>query len=414
MADGVSNILQQIANPKVANLPADFIAGRQAAQKTNLLKEQLIGAKRANTDAEVQSKRSETAKGILAAFSAGPGDNRNAILSDVLRRSGDDVPTQESVQGLLQMPDGPEKEQKFNAAISYFQQAGYLPKPARAGKTQEQIDIENALKQRGLDLEQKRADLREQELGKDRTPKSKLKRAIDERNALPEDSPYIEGYDKYIKNLTDGKQTFSEEVVNENIQAVLSGAKDPDRLSKRGGLQAIVEAGVRKLDPNFNFVEASANAKYKQAQGNLLSRALIGGVQPLYDELRAKGESLKNTKIKMFNAVTNWFKEQTGDADVVAFNNLRDDVIAETERILLGSGVLSDTKYVRAVNNLKTSNSPKQIQIAIDQFEFVVDKRLQALKDEPYEKNTIAFKNRKSNKPAADAGVQDNDPLGIR
>ena len=399
-----NSILQQIANPKVANLPGAFIEGQKAADEqqlnkatANLLQQQVIGAEQTNIEADVTQRRSGIAKNILGALIAGPGLLRDKILKSILDQPTTDSPTRETVTNILNTPEGEEREGKLKGIVEYSQQAGYLPKPAKPRKTQEQLDREAALKERGLSAEEGRLDLANRKFEEpDKEKKSKLKQAIDEYNALPEDSPYREQYEQYIKNLSQGKEKFSEDVIAENVKAVLSGDLAPKDISKRGGLQALVVSGVRTENPNFDFIESDANAKYKQAQGNLLSRALIGGVQPLYDELRKKGLSLKNTKIKMANAVVNWFKEQTGDADVVAFNNLRDDVIAETERILLGSGVLSDTKYVRAVNNLKTSNSPEQINAAIKQFELVVSARLKALDDEPFE----VVREKKKAKPA--------------
>jgi len=92
--------------------------------------------------------------------------------------------------------------------------------------------------------------------------------------------------------------------------------------------------------------------------------------------------------VPIFNKGINAWRLQTGDEKVVAFNNLRDDIIAETERVLMGSGVLSDSKYMRALHNLNTAQSPEQMGAAIQQMVLVVKTRDEALREQPYPQQT--------------------------
>lgn len=166
---------------------------------------------------------------------------------------------------------------------------------------------------------------------------------------------------------------------------VIDGRLDPNMISKRGGLQQEVFSQIEQISPGFNIVGANANAKFATNASNLQSRALINGVEPLYDKLEEAGAALGNSSIPGANRVRNWAKLETGNPEITAFNNLRDDVIAETERILLGSGVLSDSKYMRALKNVNSAQSMPQLKAAVKQLRFVVRARLEALDKKPYQ-----------------------------
>lgn len=176
----------------------------------------------------------------------------------------------------------------------------------------------------------------------------------------------------------------TDEMVETLSKQVIDGRLDPQMISKRGGLQQAVFNRVEQLAPGFNLVGANANARYATNPSNLQSRGLAQGVEPLYEQLEAAGQKLDNSNLQAVNKVGNWLKEKTGDPDIVAFNNLRDDVVAETERVLLGTGVLSDSKYQRALHNLNSAQSWPQMKSAIQQLRNVVSARLEALDLRPF------------------------------
>ena len=249
---------------------------------------------------------------------------------------------------------------------------------------------------------------------KDTDKKSSIGKLIQERDSLPKGDPNREIYDQAIKKeTTSSVMSVGNEMADVLAKQVVDGRLDFNTISKRGGLQQAVAASAEKMAPGVNLVELSANAKFKGTNANLTSRALIGGVQPLYDKLLSVGETLHNSRYPVINKAVNFAKEQTGDSEIVAFNNLRDDVIAETERILLGSGVLSDTKYQRALQNVNSAQSYPQLKAAVAQLEYVVEARLEALDDEPY-KNARGSKEGGSPEQPAKEQPKNNDPLGIR
>ena len=161
--------------------------------------------------------------------------------------------------------------------------------------------------------------------------------------------------------------------------AVIKRELDPYSISKRSGLQALVFSKVRKLDPKFNFTEAAAQAKFQTSTGTMNTQALLNSITPMLDKLQDTGKVLGNSSLPGYNRAVNFLKEQTGSDDIVAFNNLRDDVIAEVERGLLGSGVLSDSKYLRAVKNVNSAQTYSQLQAAVKNIKFVIQTRLEAL-----------------------------------
>ncbi len=222
----------------------------------------------------------------------------------------------------------------------------------------------------------------------------KLTKLYTELDKLPKDSPRRKAYERAIEKETTNSNPETELVL---AQRIVDGKLDFNTLSRRGGQKGRIAAIIAEIAPDFNLIDAQANIKYKTDPGNLKSIALIAGIEPLFEELKGKAKVLNNSLIPIFNKGVNYYKLQKGDAKIVAFNNLRDDVIAETERVLLGTGVLSDSKYLRALHNLNSAQSPPQMAAAIEQMELVVEKREEALRTEPYPQS--------ENKP---------DPLGIR
>jgi len=209
----------------------------------------------------------------------------------------------------------------------------------------------------------------------------KLTKYYEKLDALPPGHERRESYQTMIDQLLTGGNP---ELEREIAQMIVDEVLDWNKLSRRGKQKGRIAKYVKELDPDFNLIDAEANIKYKTDAANLKSIALIAGIKPLFKELKGQAAGLNNGVIPVFNKGYNFWKLQTGEAKIVAFNNLRDDVIAETERVLLGTGVISDSKYLRALGNLNTSQSPKQMAAAIQQIVLVVKKREEALKTQPY------------------------------
>jgi hypothetical protein len=166
-------------------------------------------------------------------------------------------------------------------------------------------------------------------------------------------------------------------------QGILDGTIDPNGISKRGGLQGAVWTKVKQLDPNFNIVKAGAGAKYEGSSQTMQTKTLLNTIDPLLDKLEIAGAALENSNTPGYNRARNYLLEQTGDPGIVGFNNLRDAVIAEVERGLLGTGVLTDSKYQRELRNVHSAQSLPQLKAAVKNIRTVIAARLEAVNAGP-------------------------------
>lgn len=194
-------------------------------------------------------------------------------------------------------------------------------------------------------------------------------------------------------NVRGGGDRASVYGISDNDAALLTkgieeGRIDPTKINSR---TAKVYIQMEKAaQGQTDYVGAGANVKYKTSAANLQSRALMTGIQPLYDKLLEAGKELNNSNIVGKNRIVNWGKEQgllgpDAAAKITGFNNLRDDVIAESERVLMGSGVLSDSKYLRAVKNVNSAQSYPQLKAAIANLRTVIKTREEALNVQPFQ-----------------------------
>ena len=214
---------------------------------------------------------------------------------------------------------------------------------------------------------------------------TKLEKLITKMDTYPEGSKRREWYQKAIDKETSGGNPDLDLIL---AQRIVDEKLDFNKLSRRGGQKGRIAGIIAQIAPDFNLIDADANIKYKTDSANLRTIALIAGIDPLFEELKGKAAALNNGMVPIFNKGINAWRLQTGDEKVVAFNNLRDDIIAETERVLMGSGVLSDSKYMRALHNLNTAQSPEQMGAAIQQMVLVVKTRDEALREQPYPQQT--------------------------
>lgn len=142
-------------------------------------------------------------------------------------------------------------------------------------------------------------------------------------------------------------------------------------------------AQMEMLEPGRAWNDMAADAIFQRSQGTMNTKALLNAINPVLDKLLVSGQKLGNSRVQFLNRGINFLKEQSGDPDIVQFNNQRDDVIAEVERGLLGSGVLSDSKYMRALHNVNSAQSYPQLEAAVRAMKIVIEERLRALHTGP-------------------------------
>jgi hypothetical protein len=165
------------------------------------------------------------------------------------------------------------------------------------------------------------------------------------------------------------------------LSNAIDNGLDPYKVNSR---TAKVFAQQELVQPGRQWNVLGAQAAYQRNVGVSNTKAILNAIDPLLNQMEETGKVLGNTDIVGYNTAKNYLKEKTGDPGIVGFKNLRDDTIAEVERGLLNTGVLSDSKYLRAVKNVNESQSYSQLQSAIKNMRFVIATRLEAVNRGPY------------------------------
>jgi hypothetical protein len=167
--------------------------------------------------------------------------------------------------------------------------------------------------------------------------------------------------------------------------AMMNGGLDPKWINSR---TAKLYADQEMMNPGRAWNQLSAAATYERSVGATNIKTLLNAVTPMLDNLDQVGKALGNSNIPGVNRIVNWAKEASGQPEIVEFNNLRDQTIAEVERGLLGTGVLSDSKYNREINNVKSAQSYPQLQAALRATRTTIEARLKAVRAGPEAGNT--------------------------
>ena len=160
------------------------------------------------------------------------------------------------------------------------------------------------------------------------------------------------------------------------LSRAIDNGLDPYKVNSR---TAKIYAQQEMKTPGRKWNELGATASFERNAGVMNTKALLNTIDPLLSKLDEAGAILGNSSFPGYNKAVNYLKEQTGDPSIVGFKNLRDDVIAEVERGLLGTGVLSDSKYNRAIRNVNESQSYEQLRAATKNIRIVIKARLEAL-----------------------------------
>ena len=225
------------------------------------------------------------------------------------------------------------------------------------------------------------------------TPKetkgSPLATLLEERDDLPEGSPDLAAYNANITKITQaGGLQISDISIDDAAEGILKYGLKLSDFSKRGGFPSKIVSRMKIMEPEFNFSKHRANLKHQQNQGNLTTLAIVNGIDPMFDELLNMGKALNNSSLHIKNKAVNFIREQTGDPRVTAFNNMRDDLMEEAQKVLGGAGALSDAKYGRAIENFTTAQSYPQLQAAVKVLKKTLASRAHAIKSLPYDPHT--------------------------
>jgi len=215
-----------------------------------------------------------------------------------------------------------------------------------------------------------------------------LRRSISEKKGIPlsqvSATDIIKAENEQAQKKREINMTFNGLNAAENaaLDRAISNGLDPYRVNSR---TAKIYAQQEIQNPGRPWNELGAQASFQRNQSTSQTKALLNTIDPLLDKLDQTGKSLGNMQSPAANKVVNWYKSNiSGDANLTAFKNLRDDTVAEIERGLLNTGVLSDSKYNRAIKNVSEAGNYQQLKAAIANTRTVIHARLDALATGPY------------------------------
>ena len=168
-------------------------------------------------------------------------------------------------------------------------------------------------------------------------------------------------------------QTLTPEEQQALSNAIMVGGLDPAKVNSR---TAKILADQELLTPGRRWNELSAQAGFERSSTTTNTKALLNSINPMLDQLDIAGKALGNIMVPGANKIVNWAKEATGQPEIVKFNNLRDGTVAEVLRGLTNTAVMSDSRFNREVNNIKSAQSYPQLRAAISATKAVIAARL--------------------------------------
>lgn len=233
-------------------------------------------------------------------------------------------------------------------------------------------------------------------LGQERgTPPTDLKRLMDERDALPADSPRRKEYDDKIKKLNAPTQTQINLNAPKTDTSVLDFTKKGDDFIKQlpqldqntvkgllnydidpktipGGMVMVdgqkrsrreyMIALARQADPEYSETayreKQIALAEFQRTKGNA-TRFLNVSIDHI-DTASEYAKALKNGDIQRVNQLKNWWAQETGQAAPNTFNGIKDIVASEVIKGAIGGPGGVEERKANA-EKVKAANSPEQL-----------------------------------------------------
>jgi len=143
-----------------------------------------------------------------------------------------------------------------------------------------------------------------------------------------------------------------------------------------------VTSEARKLDPSFNFEEASANYGLVKSAGFQNTVRYMDSVLESIPRLQETATKLGNGRFRTWNAVKNATANQFNSTDLKRFKTDAMLVGDEVAKILQGGGsgsATSDAKLKQAQEIFSTSDSVPAIAAAVEEVNALIGNRRRAL-----------------------------------
>lgn len=151
-----------------------------------------------------------------------------------------------------------------------------------------------------------------------------------------------------------------------------------------------VTSEAKKLDPNFNFEQASADYGFSKSAGFQQTTRLLGSVLESMPRLEANATKVGNGNFRTWNQLSNAAASQFNDTDL---KRLKTDALLvgdEVAKILTGGGTgsaTSDSKLKQATEMFSTSDSVPAIAATLDEVKTLLSYRSKTLTRGTYLEN---------------------------
>ena len=210
------------------------------------------------------------------------------------------------------------------------------------------------------------------------------------------------------------------EAAHQVAQDVINHRISPEQMTSMFGgfgpqgqaFKRMVYTEAKKLDPEFNFEQASADYQLGKSQNFQQMVRYMDYVQTSVDNVIQAAGRLANGNVRSLNAAKNWTKGQLNDVDLAKFNTSRLEVADAIAKILQGGGGsgTSDAKLTQAQSILQVSDSPAAIAASMQEIKGLIANRRKTLTRGTYMENAAPSSDKQSGSaPALPASLSASD-----
>lgn len=150
-------------------------------------------------------------------------------------------------------------------------------------------------------------------------------------------------------------------------------------------VQALVQSQLAEKNPKFSFIKSDANKRYLTTPQNLRVQALVEASYPRVQSLLQKADALGNLAYpRSLNMGLNALRKEFGSKAIADFESMRNAILSEVNTALTGSSTGSDFRIQLELEQLKTSATPAQLKVSINNLLDALDARGEASSTAPY------------------------------
>jgi hypothetical protein len=147
-------------------------------------------------------------------------------------------------------------------------------------------------------------------------------------------------------------------------------------------LKRMVYAEAKKMDPNFNFEQASSDYTYGKSPALQNTVRLMDSALNSIPRMQQAANTLAQGNVRSINTLIKLGKNQFNNVDLKRFQTDATLVGDEIGKIIQGGGTgsgVSDAKLTQAQALLKDTDSPKAIATALEEVNAIIGYRRQAV-----------------------------------